>query len=112
MFTDCNETKVIVGDMFSFYIYNEDGQKLRKINIYEEHGHISSVTINHVLKHIVVKKKNYSSGHSLMNFSKTGELIGSLYLGSSEWIESAYLTSHPNGAVTLVGTKGAALLRM
>ena len=73
---------------------------------------INSVTINHVLKHIVVKKKNYSSGHSLMSFSKTGKLIGRLFLGSIEWIESAYLTSHPNGAVTSVGTKGAVLLQM
>ena len=109
-FSDCNGTKVIAADMYAVYIYTENGQLQRKIKIPKEHGSgIWSVAINHITKRILVKM--YMG--SLLSLSETtGELIDSLNLESSEWTHYAYLTSHPNGPVALVGETGAVLLEM
>ena len=115
MFADFNTAKIIAADQFRFYIYAENGQIQHKckINAQEENGLVESIAINHVMKRILVRRNNYSSGSSsLLSFSETGELIDSLYLGSSEWIKNAVLISHPNGPVALVGETGVALLQL
>ncbi len=108
-FADFNGTKVIAADGYTgVYIYTENGQLESKIKIPEEHGFIHSAAINHVTKRILVK--TYDT--SLLSFSETGKLIDSLCFRSSEWIENARLTSHPNGPVALIGYPGAALIQL
>ncbi len=108
-FSDFNGTKVIAAGNFTVYIHTENGQLQRKIKIPKEHGsEIYSVAINHVTERILVKM----SGGSLLSFSETGELIGSLSLKSTKLAHYAALTSHPNGPVALVGRTGAVLLQM
>ncbi len=109
-FSDFNGTKVIVADNYTVYIYTENGQLQCEIKITEEHGFIDSVAINHVTKRILVKTYQPPGRRSLLRFSNTGELIGSLYLGSSRWICLAGLMSHPNGPVALVCKNEAFLL--
>ena len=112
MFADFNSTKIVTADWLNIYIYNTDNGKIeRKISTLEL-GRIESVTINQVMRRVVVTVKNLStSDYNLLSFSETGELMDSLNLGSSEWIKNAQLISHPNGPVALVGETGAALLR-
>ncbi len=109
-FSDFNGTKVIVADNYTVYIYTENAQLQCKIKISKEHGFIDSVAINHVTKRILVKTYQPPGRRSLLRFSNTGELIGSLYLGSSRWICLAGLVSHPNGPVALVCKNEAVLL--
>ena len=110
-FSDFNGTKTIAADDDTVYIYTEDGQVQCKIKIPEEQGFIESVAINHITKCILVKTYQPPE-RSLLSFSETGELIDSLFLGSSEWIRHAVLTSHPNGPVALIGLTRAALLQL
>ena len=106
-FSDCSGTKVIAADDYTVYIYTENGQLQREIKIPKEHGSvIYSVAINHVTKRILVKMR----AGNLLSFSETGELIDSLSLESSKWTHYAYLTSHLNGPVALVGDSRAVLL--
>ena len=111
-FSNFNGTKIIAANRYTVYIYTEDGQIQCKIKIPEEHGCIESVAINHVTKRILVVQTCQQPGRSLLSFSDTGELIDSLYLGSSEWIRYTALTSHPKGPVALVGLRKAALLQL
>jgi hypothetical protein len=112
MLADFNGTKVIAADNKSLHIYRGNGQLERHIKIAKEHGYIDSVTINHVTKYILVKTHQPPGNRSLLIFSETGELLDSLYLGSSRWICFAELTSHPNGPVALVGKRGALFLQL
>ena len=112
MFADFNSTKIVTADWLNIYIYNTDNGKMeRKISTLEL-GRIESVTINQVMRRVVVTVKNLStSDYNLLSFSETGELIDSLNLGSSKWIKHAALISHPNGPVALVDKTGATLLQ-
>ena len=112
MFIDFNSTQIVAGDWLNIYIYTDNGKLERKIKATREQGFIQSFTMNQVMKRIVVKVKNFStSDYNLLSFSETGELMDSSNLGSSEWIKTAQLISHPNGPVALVGETGAALLQ-
>ena len=111
-FSDFDETKVIAADKYTgVYIYTENGQLERNIKIPDGHEFIHSVGINHVTKRIIVKTL-HASQCSLLSFSATGKLIDSLCLGSGKWMESAKLSSHPNGPVALVGETAAALIQL
>jgi hypothetical protein len=108
-FSDFNETKILVADDDTVYIYTEDGQVQRKVTIPKEHRSIKSVAINHVTKRILVK----TSQPSLLSFSETGELIDNLCLEwSRKWIRQVQLKSHPNGPIALVSNTRAALLQL
>ena len=102
---------IIAADLYTVYIYTEDGKLQRKIKKLTGYGDIDSVAINHVTKRILVKTKQ-SSDYSLLSFSETGELQDSFCLGTSAWIRHAKLKSHPNGPVALVGGTVATLLQM
>ena len=107
-FSDLIGIKLIAADEYTVYIYTENGQLQRKINIPKEHeSEIYSVAINHVAKRILVKMRK----GSLLSFSETGELIDNLNLESRKRTHYAELTSHPNGSVALVGEPKAVLLQ-
>ena len=110
-FADFTGTNIIAADYHAISVYSGNGQFQRKIELVEEHGSIESFAIDHVTKRILVKTY-HPSGRRLLSFSETGELIDSLYLGSSEWIKNADLRSHPNGPVALVDKIGAALIQL
>ena len=116
-FSYCNGVKIIVLGSRAIYIYTENGELEREIEIPEEYGTGQSLAINHVTQRILLittRGSEISPEHnSLLQFSESGELLDSLYLCytfSNYWLSGAALTSHLNGSVVLVGKKRAVYL--
>ena len=61
---------MVAADWLNIYIYNTENGKLERKFSTLERGLIQSVTMNHVMKRIVVKVKNLSTvDYNLLSFS-------------------------------------------
>ena len=117
-FSYCNAVKIIVLGWRAIYIYTENGELEREIEIPEEYGRGQSLAINHVTQRILITTLLFENCNpkyfSLLQFSESGELLNSLCLGSdlsNNWLFNAVLTSHPSGSVVFVGKRQAAYLQ-
>lgn len=116
---DFDETKILSANRRHVRVYTEEGKLECKFKTPEEHGFIASVAISHTTKRILVETSILSDRLTILSYSERGKLTDSLCLcldklclKRSKWIEYAKLSSHPNGAVALVGETGAALLQL
>ena len=119
-FSNFNGIKMIALGWRTIYIYTENGELEREIEIPREFGNGQSLAIHHITQRILITTLLYEKSFatmfrylSLLQFSESGELLDSLCLSSCDWLSDyGNLTSHFNDSVVLVGERKAAYLEL
>ena len=84
----------------SVYIYTEEGEMKRKIEVPEGHE-VSGVAFNHITKTIIVGTW-VNNPYFLTNWSETGELQDTFEIPFGNTWKLVRMISHPSGNVVLV----------
>ena len=99
-----DENEIIVARRLSkfIYIYTEEGNGKRKLEVPNDH-YVLGVAFNHVTKEVIVLTDYHGDGSYISNYSTTGDQLKIVPI-TFEWRDAYYLnlTSHPSGPVALV----------